>query len=167
MGDKPSAQTPNERLIVESLDREFARLHAQSCALLHQISDDTLYVSEKSASSVGESILRCAAEIEQTFGGITANLWDDPFEWTLPEYLSTKSKVLEHLDEVEALRQRAFTSFSDDACLSKHVATPSTETQPLIELLRQTLSRASEHQNRARATTSTDAVRYPLRNPAR
>src|SRR5687768_15045299 len=135
MVEKPSAQTPNERLIVESLDREFARLHARSCAIVEQIADDTLYVSGAGVTAVGESILRCAAEIEQTFGGITANLWDDPFEWTLPEQLSTRSKVLEHLDEVEALRQRAFTSFSDDACLSKYVATPSTGTHPLIQLL--------------------------------
>lgn len=151
MGDKPSAQTSNKRLIVESLDREFARLHARSCAIVEQITDETLYSSNPGATSVGESILRCAAEIEQTFGGITANLWDDPFEWTLPEHLSTKSKILEHLGEVESLRQRAFTSFSDDACLSKHVATPSTETQPLIELLLKTLLRASDHQSQARA----------------
>ena len=161
MGDKPIAQTPTERLVVESLDREFARLHVHSCAMLEQISDDTLYLANNSERSVGESILRCAAEIEQTFGGITANLWDDPFEWTLPEHLSTKSKVLEHLGEVEALRQRAFTSFSDDACLSKHVATPSTETQPLIELLRQTLLRASDHQAQARATLKNLSVIGP------
>ena len=152
MGDKPIAQTSNKRFIVESLDREFARLHARSCAIVEQITDETLYSSNPGATSVGESILRCAAEIEQTFGGITANLWDDPFEWTLPEHLSTKSKILEHLAEVEALRQRAFTSFSNDACLSKHVATPSTETRPLIELLLKTLLRASDHQSQARAT---------------
>jgi len=152
MGEKPSAQTLDERLIVESFDREFARLHARSCAIVEQITDDTLYSSKPGATSVGESILRCAAEIEQTFGGITANLWDDPFEWTLPEHLSTKSKILEHLGEVESLRQRAFTSFSDDACLSKHVATPSAETQPLIELLLKTLLRASDHQSQARPT---------------
>ncbi|HYJ87096.1 MAG TPA: hypothetical protein VEW46_13635 [Pyrinomonadaceae bacterium] len=152
MGEKTSAQTPNERLIVESLDREFARLHVRSCAIVEKMTDETLYSSNPGATSVGDSILRCAAEIEQTFGGVTANLWDDPFEWTLPEQLSTRSKVLEHLGEVEALRQRAFTSFSDDACLSKHVATPSTGTQPLIELLLKTLLRASDHQSQARAT---------------
>ena len=39
--------------------------------------------------SCGEYILRSAAAVEQTFGGITTRLWDDPFEWTLPEALST------------------------------------------------------------------------------
>ncbi len=140
--------------MVESFDREFARLHSESCFLMEQVSDETLYSASEAVPtvSIGESILRCAAEIERTFGGITANLWDDPFEWTLPEHLSTKAKILEHLDEVEALRQRAFVSFSDDACLSKHVATPSTETQPLIELLLKALLRASDHQSQARAT---------------
>lgn len=154
MLDKPNAQTPNQRFVVESLDHEFARLHSRSCDIIDRITDDTLYAGSPTGSSlsIGENILRCAAEIEQTFGGITANLWDDPFEWTLPEHLSTKSKVLEHLGEVETLRQRAFTSFSDDGCLSKHVATPSTETQPLIELLLQTLLRASDHQSQARVT---------------
>jgi hypothetical protein len=33
--------------------------------------------------SCGEQVLRSAAIVEQSFGGLTANLWDDPFEWTL------------------------------------------------------------------------------------
>jgi hypothetical protein len=159
MGHTPIAQTSNKRLIVESLDREFARLHVRSCAMVEKITDETLYSTNPGATSVGESILRCAAEIEQTFGGITANLWDDPFEWTLPEHLSTKSKIVEHLAEVEALRQRAFTSFLDDACLSKHVATPSNETQPLIELLLKTLLRATAHQSHAGRHSGSDGVR--------
>jgi len=80
---------------------------------------------------------------EQTFGGITANLWDDPFEWTLPEHLSSPAKVQEHLLEVEALRQRAFSSFDDDQCLLKHIAMPSGNTQTLIALLLETLLRAT------------------------
>jgi hypothetical protein len=99
--------------------------------------------------SIGESVLRSAATIEQAFGGITANLWDDPFEWTLPEYLSTPTKVREHLDEVEATRKRAFSSFPDDSCLLKHIALPSGETRPLIELLVKTLVAAAGHQAQA------------------
>jgi len=94
------------------------------------------------AASVGESILRCAGAIEQTFGGITANLWDDPFEWTLPEHLSTPDRINEHLAEVEATRRCAFSSFGDDASLLKHVVVPSGESRPLIDLLRETLRRA-------------------------
>jgi hypothetical protein len=150
MDDKLSAQTLGGREIVNSLDREFARLHSQSCAIVDRTGVDILYTAPAigigSARSIGESVLRCAAAIEQTFGGITSNLWDDPFEWTLPEYLSTPAKVIEHLGEVEATRQRAFSSFADDGCLLQHVAMPSGETRPLIDLLQETLQRAADYQ---------------------
>jgi len=168
MDDKRNAQTLGRREIVESLDREFARLHAKSCAVIESTPVDILYVvpahtgissstSRLSSSpsglttplSVGESVLRCAAAIEQTFGGITSNLWDDPFEWTLPEYLSTPAKVNNHLADVEATRKRAFSSFADDACLLKRVAVPSGETRPLIDLLLETLLRAADFQAQA------------------
>ena len=154
MDDKQNARTLGKRKIVESLDREFARLHARSCQLTENTPDEILYSvntppGRRSLPSVGESLLRCAAAIEQTFGGITSNLWDDPFEWTLPEYLSTPAKVVEHLAEVESTRKRAFSSFDEDSCLLKQVATPSGETRPLVELLLETLVRAAQYQGQA------------------
>lgn len=160
MDDKKNAQTLGQREIVENLDREFARLHFNSCAVIANTPVEVLYSVPKetdassfsglsSPVSVGENILRCAAAIEQTFGGITANLWDDPFEWTLPEYLTTPAKVKEHLLEVEATRKRAFSSFADDACLLKYVAVPSGETRPLTDLLLETLRRAGDYQAQA------------------
>ena len=157
MDDKTNAQTLGKREIVEHLDREFARLHLRSCEVTENTPDEILYLvatptGMHSLPSVGESLLRCAAAVEQTFGGITSNLWDDPFEWTLPEYLSTPAKVIEHLVEVETTRKRAFSSFDDDACLLKQVATPSGETRPLLELLLGTLVRAAQYQGQAVAT---------------
>jgi hypothetical protein len=158
MGDKANAQALGKPGIVASLDREFSRLHFSACAVIEQTSIDLLYTipaqtSFPSASrqlpSIGESVLRGAAAIEQTFGGITANLWDDPFEWTLPEYLSTPAKIREHLGEVEATRKRAFASFADDGCLLKHIAVPSGGTRPLIDLLLQALLNASSFQIQA------------------
>jgi hypothetical protein len=151
MDDKVNAQTLGERDMVDQLDREFARLHSQSCVILDSTALDILYTTPAQTGigpfrSIGESVLRCAAAIEQTFGGITSNLWDDPFEWTLPEYLSTPAKVIEHLAEVEATRQRAFSSFSDDGCLRQHVAMPSGETRPLLDLLQETLQLAATYQ---------------------
>jgi hypothetical protein len=162
MDDNTNAQTLGNREIVKNLDREFARLHLRSCAVIANTSSDVLYLVTNSTGtgslpSVGENVLRCAAVVEQTFGGITSNLWDDPFEWTLPEYLSTPAKVIEHLGEVEETRKRAFSSFADDACLLKQVATPSGETQPLVELLLETLVRAAEYQERALAAFGTSA----------
>ncbi|MGI9068498.1 MAG: hypothetical protein ACR2HX_19095 [Pyrinomonadaceae bacterium] len=157
MDDKTNAQTLGKHEIVENLDREFARLHVRSCEVIANTPSDVLYsvttsTGAGSLPSVGENILRCAAAVEQTFGGITSNLWDDPFEWTLPEYLSTPAKVIEHLVEVEETRNRAFSSFADDSCLLKHVATPSGETQPLLKLLLETLVRAAGYQGQAVVT---------------
>jgi hypothetical protein len=86
--------------------------------------------------------------VEQTFGGITANLWDDPFEWTLPENLTTPERLLEYFDEVAATRQRGFELFKDDGDLMKEVMTPSGRMQ-LASLLLDTLVRARNHQLRA------------------
>ncbi len=143
-----NAQIPGSRIIVDTLDQEFARLHARLRKLIKGTPATSLYErgpdSDAAAPSVGEHVLRSAAVVEMTFGGITANLWDDPFEWTLPEHLSTPAKLIEHLKEVESLRQRAFESFNDDSCLTRQVATPSDATQPLARLLVTTLVRAAE-----------------------
>jgi hypothetical protein len=157
MDDSTNAQTPGKHQIVDSLDREFAHLYLRSRAIIESTPVALLYAGAgqgeppSQARSVGVCVLRSAAAIEQTFGGITSNLWDDPFEWTLPEYLTTTGKVLSHLDEVEATRRRAFGSFADDSCLVKCVATPS-QTQPLIDLVLETLVRAVSFQNQAAAT---------------
>jgi len=160
MDEKTNAQTLGKRIIVASLDREFSRLCSNACVLVEQTPVEALYqvpqptrlasVSLSSTGfSIGESVLKGAAAIEQTFGGITANLWDDPFEWTLPEYLSTPAKVKDYLAEVEATRKRAFLSFADDDCLLKHVAVPSGATRPLIDLLLETLLSAARFQAQA------------------
>jgi hypothetical protein len=117
----------------------------QLCALIEKLPAD---LNQSSSSTPVESVLRSAGVIEQTFGGITANLWDDPFEWTLPEYLSTTEKLLTYLAEVEATRGRAFLSFADDDCLMQLIATPS-GTRPLIELLLETLTRAASFHGQA------------------
>jgi hypothetical protein len=148
--DNTNAQTLGKRPIVDCLDRAFARLHMELCALVQQAPAENPYQrSSPPTPSILESVLRSAGVIEQTFGGITANLWDDPFEWTLPEYLSTTEKLLTYLAEVEATRQRAFLSFAADDCLMQLIATPS-GTRPLIELLIETLTRAASYHGQAR-----------------
>jgi hypothetical protein len=142
---------------IEGLDRQFAQLHGDSRKLIHAISPELLYHHPPGKSnslplhSCGEYILRSAAIVEQTFGGITTNLWDDPFEWTLPETLSTPDKVAGYLDEVEVTRKQGFQLFKSDADLLKEIMAPSGPTQ-LLPLLLDTLARAAHHQGRARAT---------------
>ena len=144
--------------LIAALEEQFARLHTRSRALVEAVPEETLYWQPRQSSgafpvySCGEHILRSAARVEQTFGGITVNLWDDPFEWTLPEALGTPARVVEYLDEVEATRRRGFALLREDADLSKEFNDPSGRLRTLAALLFETLERAAHHQGRAFAT---------------
>jgi hypothetical protein len=141
--------------LISSLDEQFARLHARSQSLIKIVPEEKLYWQPRQSSgafpvySCGEHLLRSAAAVEQTFGGITATLWDDPFEWTLPESLKTPARITEYLNEVEATRQRGFALFLSDDDLLKEIAVPSGAMQTLFALLIETLARAAHHQGRA------------------
>ena len=144
--------------LISSLDEQFARLHARSVVLIESVPGEKLYWQPRQSSgafpiySCGEHLLRSAAAVEQTFGGITTNLWDDPFEWTLPESLAKPENVAEYLNEVEATRQRGFSLFQGDEDLQKEFAAPSGEMRTIFALLLETLDRAAHHQGRAFAT---------------
>ncbi|HKS30399.1 MAG TPA: hypothetical protein VJS44_21415 [Pyrinomonadaceae bacterium] len=143
------------RRLISCLDEEFAGLYERTRSLVEIVPAEKLYWQPVESSgafpvySCGEHILRSAAAVEQTFGGINANLWDDPFEWTLPETLRTPDSILEYLKEVEATRRAGFERFSGDGDLVKEIAVPSGERRPLASLLLETLVRASHHQGRA------------------
>ena len=100
--------------------------------------------------SAGEYILRSAAAVEQTCGGITTRLWDDPFEWTLPEKLSTRERVIEYLNEVEDTRRSAFRFFTSDSDLSKQIPAPE-KLRSIFDLVLETLARSEHYQGRALA----------------
>lgn len=148
--------------IVRGLDEQFARLHERSVRLVQAVPFEKLYwrpprVDDARARtfpvySCGEHVLRSAAAVEQTFGGITVNLWDDPFEWTLPESLPTPPDVARYLEEAEAARRRAFEFFKSDEDLAREIAVPSGETRTLFAVVSETLARAAHHQGRAYAT---------------
>jgi hypothetical protein len=142
------------REIVDHLDVEFARLINSLKDLVRSVPLDLLYGSSPPAhaASTGEYILRSAAAVEQTCGGLTANLWDDPFEWTLPETLSNADLIIEYLSEVDLTRQRAFDSMLDDSALSKYISVPSGEPRPLVSLLLETLVIAADYRGRANRT---------------
>lgn len=156
MSDAATAQV-TERSVIETFDHQFARLHRRLCTLIEETPSELLYEHPRSSNagsvsgSVGEYVLRSAGILEQTFGGLTANLWDDPFEWTLPEMLTSPELVKEYLVEVEQTRRQAFKSFAGDQDLLKKVAEPSGELRPLISLLLDTLVRALGFQGRAMA----------------
>lgn len=131
-------------------DQCFRSLHERSVAAVSAMPAGLLFTPPEEAKSgtFGEYLLRSAAAVEQTFGGITARLWDDPFEWTLPEELSTNGKIEEYLFEVEKTRIRGFGFFASDADLSKSIPAPE-ELSSIFELLLKALARAENFQGRA------------------
>jgi hypothetical protein len=125
------------REIVQQIDQAFAKLITSLKDLAGSVQPDLL--------------LRSAAVIEQTCGGLTANLWDDPFEWTLPETLSDTGRIIKYLSEVDLARQRAFNSIRDDSALTRYISAPAGE-QQLVNLLLETLVKAGHYRGRAVAT---------------
>ena len=143
--------------LISCLDRQFAGLHSANYELIKAIPAELLYRQPPASSnlfpvrSCGEYILRAAAAVEQTFGGITSNLWDDPFEWTLPETLTTPDKVSGYLDEVETTRRHGFEFFQSDKDLLKEIMAPAGSTV-LFPLLLDTLARSASYHGGAKAT---------------
>jgi hypothetical protein len=143
--------------LIEILDDKFAQIAAGWGEVVHELNSDTLYRklnANPRSLSCGEHIVRSARIVEQTFGGITANLWDDPFEWTLPETLTTPESVLDYLREVEATRRRGFELIKTEEDLTKEIMTGS-GVRPLLSLLLDTLVRAGHHLSCAQ-----EALRY-------
>jgi len=140
--------------LLESFDHRFRLLHERSCQLLTLIDPADIFRKPREFKrsmamfSCGEYLLRSAGAVEQTFGGITTRLWDDPFEWTLPEKLSTPAAVLEYLDEVERTRLAGFGFFTSDDDLQKQIPAPE-KLRPLFDLLLETLAKAEHYQGRA------------------
>lgn len=158
MDELGSVKTHPERTVIESFDTEFQRLHERSCKLIEAIPVEILYGDSHANSdpaSVAVLVLKSAGVVEQTCGGITSNLWDDPFEWTLPETLSTRARIMEYLGDVEETRKHAFACFGGDEDLLKKVATPSGQMRPLLSLLLDTLVRALGFQGRAMVLLAT------------
>lgn len=142
--------------VIEILDRQFAQLYNGWRKVIQELNSQTLYRKvqrEARSLSCGEHVVRSARIVEQTFGGITANLWDDPFEWTLPETLSTPEDVLDYLHEVEATRRRGFDLLKTDDDLTKEIVAASGPTQ-LLSLLLDTLMRAGHHLLSAREVSA-------------
>jgi hypothetical protein len=146
---------PGTTDMISELDDQFARLYRNACELASFVHIDGMQETQDGSHlsplevSYRENVLRGLAAVEQTFGGITANLWDDPFEWTLPETLNSRDRLFEYLVEVEETRLRAFASLGDDGELQREIVVPSGQRQTLLELFRQTISRVIAFQTRA------------------
>lgn len=139
---------------IEIFEAHFADLNRRSIELINLTSDENLFLKprplEKTMTmfSVGEYVLRSAGKVEQTFGGITTRLWDDPFEWTLPEELSSGALILNYLTEVEETRANGFALFKSDDDLRREIPAPA-KMKTIFEVLLETVARAEHFQGRA------------------
>jgi len=140
--------------ILKALERRFARLDERSRQLLSLIDDEDLFKRPGALPnsmipfSCGEFVVRSAAMVERAFGGITTRLWDDPFEWTLPEKLGTRAALIEYLDEVALTRSRGFEFIGDEANLSREIPAPE-RLRTLADVLIEALADAEHYQGRA------------------
>ncbi|MBK8811301.1 MAG: hypothetical protein IPN69_11300 [Acidobacteria bacterium] len=142
------------RDFLDTFERRFGELHLRTCDLVSMIPEGKLYWQPRATealfpiNSCGEYVLRSAAAVESTFGGITAKLWDDPFEWTLPEMLATNGLVLEYLAEVESTRVRGFAFLGDDADLRRLIPAPE-KLRSIFDILLDTIARSDHYLGRA------------------
>ncbi|MFL6374592.1 MAG: hypothetical protein ACJ73D_08010 [Pyrinomonadaceae bacterium] len=154
--------------ILAALDKQFITLDSRSRDLLAVLTEEQLFQrpdgspTSMTPFSCGEYILRSAAAVEQTFDGLTTRLWDDPFEWTLREKLSTRDAILEYLDEVEATRVRGFGFFTSDDDLKREIPGPEA-IRPIADVLLDTVTRAAHLQGRAFAIYQTLTGEKPPR----
>lgn len=140
--------------LLSTFDNSFRSIDLRSRDLLSKLGDRQLFSKPRempyllSMFSCGEYLLRSAAMVEQSFGGITTRLWDDPFEWTLTEKLADKQSIIQYLDEVEATRRGGFLFFTSDDDLKRLVPAPE-NLRSIFEILLETLAQAEHFQGRA------------------
>lgn len=143
-------------MLLETFNASFDTVSARTRAILDSTPDELLYQRPRKLPqtfamfTVGEYVLRSAAAVEQTFGGITTRLWDDPFEWTLPEKLHSVVVIRQYLDEVDKTRGDGFAFLKNDESLSKSIPAPAT-IKPISQVLIETLTRSEHYLGRAYA----------------
>jgi hypothetical protein len=135
---------------IDNFDRRFSELNDSRIQVARLTGNDLIYKTEEEHEndlwpiSIGTHLIRSAAAVEQTFNGITTRLWDDPFEWTLPERLSTVSDLLAYFEEVEETRKRGFEFFKSDEDLQRSIPAP-IELRTLDQILDNTRVRSKKY----------------------
>lgn len=141
-----------QRKKINDFEQIFESLHKRAIELIDKFPEDRLF-EPVGTSSFGFELIRSAAEVEKAFGGITTRLWDDPFEWTLPEELSDKTAIKNYLEEVRSTRTKGLQFIKHDDELSLQIPAPE-KFLSLSEILTETISLASVHLDRATAISA-------------
>ena len=142
------------RALIEELESEFAAVEDRLRSLIEATPESLLFMKPFPDGhtlvelSVGGCIIRAGAMIEQAFLGITRRLWDDPFEWTLPEKLSTSEAILEYLDEVSETRAKGMAFLTSDTELARQLPAPE-RLRSLLAVLLEALLQAENFRGKA------------------
>jgi hypothetical protein len=142
--------------LLDTFDRSFASVSVRTRAILELTPNEDLYKHPRELPhtfamfTVGEYVLRSAAAVEQTFGGITTRLWDDPFEWTLPEKMHSVELILHYIDEVDKTRLDGIAFIATDESLARSLPAP-VKILPISQVLIDTLARSEHYLGRAYA----------------
>lgn len=134
-------------------DQILAQLDA-AYSLLDHVPESALYAALRPEKKqleppmVGVCLLRSASAIEQVMGGLTRRLWDDPYEWTLPEALPTRHDVRSYISEIKGQVETGFTVLSSDDDLTKLIPAPQ-ELMPVGEVLFTALRRSASSYGKA------------------
>ena len=134
------------RFTIERLEECFTKLNEEMVAIVENSPESSLFedggkgeITPKTPPVV--SVVRAAAVVEQVFGGLTTRLWDDPFEWTLPEALNDRQSILSYLDDVKKRQSEVFGRLQTDADLQKTTPAP-VEIMPIFTILLRALTRS-------------------------
>ena len=144
------------RTLIQSFESKFRQLNERSADLIKTIDPVELFRKPPRFEntmvifSTGEFVLRSAGALEQVFAGIMTRLWDDPFEWTLPEYMGTPERILDYLDEVGETTARGFQFLATDDDLLRCLPAPRDIT-PIVEILLGAYECAARFQGQAHA----------------
>lgn len=144
-----SLETAVRNASLKRLEDDFATLLSSLADFVRAVPPDSIYKVSPLRTTIGETVVRSAATLEQAFGGLTTNLWDDPFEWTLPETLVSVDLIVQYVGEVDLSVQRGFRFLRDDSSLSKIISVPASGQITVLELLERTLVRAEEYRRQA------------------
>ena len=156
------------RTKTETLERLFRDQLARMREVLDKTSEAHLYNRPRELPhsfvmfSSGEYLLRSAAAIEQVFLGITRKLWDDPFEWTLPEALNSKAQIANYFDETHKVMEEGFSFLKSDEDLDKSIPSPE-KIRSIMEIVVDALSKSEHHLGRAVAVSLYFSDEKPLR----
>ena len=144
------------RTLIDALDSRFDDLDRRQRKLLEATDETRLFWSPVESTdsmitlSVGGAVLRSAAMVEQVFLGLTRRLWDDPFEWTLPEKLSTRAAIVDYMNEVVETRRSGLRFLESDDDLARQLPAPE-ELKPVLQVLVEAIARAENYFGRGEA----------------